>query len=70
MHASDDIEEIGDTFCREFTRILDKHAPLKVIQNRNNYVPYISSDLKKEMDERDKLKEEAALTGDIATYSA
>ena len=70
MHASDDIEEIGDTFCREFTRILDKHAPLKVIQNRNNYVPYISSDLKKEMDERDKLKEEAALTGDQATYSA
>ena len=68
MLVSDDIEVIGDTFCNEFTKILEKHAPLKVIQNRNNYVPYISKELNEEMKARDHLKEQAAVTGDKDIY--
>ena len=70
MIVSDDIEIIGDTFCNEFSKILEKHAPLKVIQNRSNYVPYLSKDLKEKMKERDKLKEQAAATGDTDIFEA
>ena len=67
--VSVDVSDVSEVSL-EFTRILDKHAQLKVIQNMNTYVPYISSDLKKEMDERDKMKEEAAFTGDKDCYNA
>ena len=53
-----------ETFCE----ILNRHAPLKVIQNRTDYVPYISPELRKHMDERDSLKETAAATGSIDDY--
>ena len=52
IHATEDIEEAGDTFTRAFCEVLDKHAPLKVIQNRNGYQPYISSELKDKMDKK------------------
>ena len=65
MFKTDDIEKAGATFTREFLKILQKRAPLKVIQNRNGYVPYISKELNAEMEERNKLKKEAAATEDI-----
>lgn len=68
MFETDDIEVAGDIFTREYLKILEKHAPLKVIQNRNGYVPYISKELKTEMEERNKLKEEAALTGNLEVF--
>jgi hypothetical protein len=63
MFETNDLEVVGDVFTREYLKILDKHAPLKVIQNRNGYVPYISKELKSEMELRNTLKEEAAITG-------
>ena len=48
--------------------VLDKHAPVKIIQNRVNYQPYISEDIKKEMAERDNLKEKAANSGNPDDY--
>ena len=68
IHATEDIEEAGDTFTEAFCEVLNKHAPLKVIQNRNGYQPYISSVLKDKMDKRDAFKEEAAETGDNTIY--
>ena len=70
MFETEDIEVAGDIFTIEFLRVLDKHAPLKVIQNRNGYVPYISKELKEEMDIRDVLKKEAASTGSNYIYDA
>ena len=64
MHNTEDIEKAGDIFTREFNRILDKHAPIKTIQNRTNYIPYITTEIKEIMEDRDKLKIEASKTGD------
>ena len=47
MFTTNDIDEATEIFTREFTRILDEHAPLKTIQNRKNYIPYISEESKK-----------------------
>ena len=33
------INKAAESFTRIFTEILDKHAPLKVIQKPNNYCP-------------------------------
>ena len=57
-----------DIFEKVYTSILSRHSPLKVIQNRSNYVPYIDKDLKNLMNVRDELKEEAAKTGDVRVF--
>ena len=57
-----------DAFEKVYTSILNKHAPLKVLHNRNNYVPYIDKDLKDLMKLRDDRKEEAAKSGDISVF--
>ena len=59
----------GDVFTRVFTEILNKHAPLKVIQNRKHYIPYISKELKAVMKCRDDLKQKAARTGDVNDFN-
>ena len=69
MHETDDIDEAGDIFVRVFNEILDKHAPIKTIQNRTNYVPYLTNDIKNLMKQRDTLKEEAAKSGNINIHN-
>ena len=66
--AASDPDEAFDVFEKEFNEVLNKHAPLKVIQNRSNYVPYITPSIRKNMEERNKLKEKASTTGDISDY--
>ena len=63
-------DEASDLFEREFRLILDKHAPLKVIQNRSHYVPHISPEIKKEMEDRNRLKEHATHSGRLEDYEA
>ena len=46
-------------FEERFTEILDFHAPVKIFQTRNNYVPYLSEETKMIMEERDALKKAA-----------
>ena len=53
------IEEASALFSGIFGSILNKHAPLKVFQIRNNYVPWISEETKQMQAARDALKEEA-----------
>ena len=45
MHETNDIEVAGDVFTNTYNEVLDRHAPIKVIQNRSNYVPYITKEL-------------------------
>ena len=59
-----------DIFEKVYTSILSKHAPLKVLHNRSNYVPYLDKDLKDLMKLRDELKEEAAFSGDAAVFES
>ena len=67
FEASDE-DDACETFERVYTSILNEHAPLKVLHNRSNYVPYINKDLKQLMKLRDELKEKAAKTGDVGDY--
>ena len=50
-------------FSGIFGSILNQHAPVKVYQTRNNYVPWLSSETKELMKKRDKAKELATQTG-------
>ena len=68
MHATDDIEVAAKVFTDVFAEILDKHAPLKIIQNRSNYLPYISKELQNLMKHRNDLKKSAAISGDSEKY--
>ena len=64
----EDIDKATDIFTSTFQSILDKHAPLQVIQNRVNYIPYISNEIKEAMKERDMLKVIAANTGGVEDF--
>ena len=69
IHLATDPNEAFGIFERDFNEILDRHAPVKVIQNRNDYVPYISPELKASMEERDRMKEVAAESGTINDFN-
>ena len=60
-----------DIFEKIFLSILDKHASLQVLLNRNHYVPYINHDQKVLMNQRNQLKEIASksdLVDDFLKY--
>ena len=59
-----DIETAAETFGKLFRKVLDSHAPVKTFQIRKNYVPHLSDETLKLMEERDALQEEATKTGD------
>ena len=52
-------DEAAAIFSGIFGSILNKHAPLKIFQFRNNYVPWLSKEMSNETKRRDKLKEDA-----------
>ena len=68
IFTTDSPDDAFDTFSNSFCEVLDRHAPIKVIQNRNEYVPYISPHLKQLMAERDKSKEVAAKSGNVEDH--
>ena len=53
---SDNPSEIASTFHEIFEYVLSFHAPLKIRKVRNEYSPWITSDIKKSIEEPDKLK--------------
>ena len=63
-----DIDEAAEKFKNIFVEVLDKHAPLKVIQVRKNYVPYLSEETKILMKERDTLKIDATKYNDEVLF--
>ena len=58
-------DEAAALFSGVFGSILNRHAPIKVYQVRNNYVPWLSKETAEEMKKRDKLKEEAIEEADL-----
>ena len=52
-------------FSGTFGTILNRHAPLKTYQVRNNYSPWVSSATKEKMELRDRLKIEASEENNI-----
>ena len=61
-------DEAFEVFEKTFCRILDVHAPLKVVQNRTNYVPYLDANIKEAMKDRDTLKKIAIKEGNIEDF--
>ena len=55
-------------FTLELNRILNTMAPLKTIQIKSKYNPWISEETKVMMNERDKLHEEACKNGDWSEF--
>ena len=69
VHNATNPDEAFDAFEKTFSEVFDRHAPIRVIQNRKDYVPYISPQLEKMMAERDILKEEAAISGQLEDFN-
>ena len=55
-------------FSGIFGSVLNKYAPVKIYQTRNNYVPWLSQETKDLMNRRDKAKEDSTRTGDELKY--
>ena len=68
IFETNDIDTAIEYFSEAFSAILDKHAPLKTIQNRSNYVPYLTKEIKSLMTSRDALKAKAVITGKTEDY--
>jgi hypothetical protein len=69
MFDQNDVDKATEIFSAVFKEILEKHAPLLVIQNRTNYIQYISNDIKEAIDKRDKLKVAASKTGNLDDFN-
>ena len=61
---STDPDIAASHFSGIFGTILNKYAPLKTFQVRNNYVPWLSKETKAKITSRDKLKTEAVKNKD------
>ena len=54
--AEDDVDSKATIFENYFRDILDKHAPLKTFIIKYPKAPWLTDDIKKHMDNRDKQK--------------
>ena len=63
VYSSEDVETATDLFTQKITEILDKMAPIKSIQVRKKYSPWLSPHLKDEMKKRDEAQCVAQETG-------
>ena len=70
VHLQEDVDEAIRIFTSAYNSILNIHAPIKIIQNRNSYVPYISREIKLLMKERNSLKIIAARSGRNEDFNA
>ena len=59
---ADDPNAMWEIWKKLFLEVLDKHAPLQQKKIRSKKVPWITSDIKKLMNTRDKFKRKAVLT--------
>ena len=69
--ANEDVEIALKTLTEDLTAILDKMAPIRTIQIRKHYAPWLSTETKKLMSERDlaqKIAIESNLECDWSTF--
>ena len=62
VSESNDIDEATEVFENSFRIFPDKHAPIKRIQIRRNFSPFLFNDTKEIIQTRKVLLEEAAKT--------
>ena len=67
--ACNDIDSAAATFQELFLDILDFYAPIKVFQTRRHYVPFLSDETKKLMEEREALKDMATQNQDEVLFN-
>ena len=63
VYLCDNVNQAVDLFSEKINYVLDKLAPVKTIQVRNNYAPWLSHSTKQMMKERDIAQNRAAVTG-------
>ena len=65
VYMCTDVDKAVRLLSSKITSILDKMAPMKTVQVRTNYNPWISQETKTVMLERDELQKRAAEAGDL-----
>ena len=68
--SNNNTDEASALFSGIFGSILNRHAPLKVFQVRNNYIPWLSDQTKQMIKARDELQEEAIAEDCIEKFEA
>ena len=59
-----DVNKAAQIFERKFKEVLDKHAKIKVFQQRKNYLPYLSEETKQTMADKKAVMSEACKKND------
>ena len=59
-----------ETWKNVFTSIADKHAPLRTRKVRSKHTPWLTNEIKKQMNHRDYLKQKATQTKSRHFYEA
>ena len=62
QNLCEDLEMAVNMVSEKLNKILDEMAPVKVIQVRTNYAPWMSRETKQKIKERDKAQEKASVT--------
>ena len=65
-----DPNKMWETWKNVFTSIADKHAPLRTRKVRSKHAPWLTNEIKKQMNHRDYLKQKATQTKSRHFYEA
>ena len=68
--SAEDVDDAVTNFTRIITAALDQLAPVKKIQTRKKYAPFLSEETKEEMVSRDKAQQRAAESGKPEDWTA
>jgi len=66
IYLSSDVNEAVGLLTRKLTTALDKYAPIKTIQIRKHYAPWLSEETKLLMQERNRAQQAALISKDIS----
>ena len=61
-------DETIETWYNMFLPVANKHAPLRSKKVRNKKAPWLTSELRKLITNRDKLKRQAVISNDMAIW--
>ena len=62
MFQAEDVDLAVKIFSEKLTSILDRLAPIRTIQTRRKYVPWLSQETRTLMEQRDQAQTRAART--------
>ena len=69
LYLSDDVNIAVDLFYDKYVSILDLHAPIRTIQTRKKYVPWLSDKTKKMIEERNNAQKIASRTQSVDDWN-